>query len=126
MTFMLPYNILDLIEKDETLSTCQIFNAEVCYGNGLQYNTDKCSASVQAEVEDFLLCNNMTNTAGYFMDFEKEEILEKFARGDKARSTEGNGLGLAIVSSYAKALGGEFDIQIDCDQFKAFVVLPRE
>ena len=56
----------------------------------------------------------------------KEEILEKFARGDKARSTEGNGLGLAIVSSYAKALGGEFDIQIDCDQFKAYVVLQKK
>ena len=26
---MLPYNILDLIEADETVSTCQIFNAEV-------------------------------------------------------------------------------------------------
>jgi hypothetical protein len=30
----MPYNILDLIEKDETLSTCQLFNAEVCYGSG--------------------------------------------------------------------------------------------
>ena len=30
-----------------------------------------------------------------------------------------SGLGLAIVSTYAKALGGEFDIKIDCDQFKA-------
>lgn len=68
---MLPYNILDLIEKDETLSTCQIFNAEVCYGNGLQYNTDKCSASVQAEVEDFLLCNNMaTYFLGVCQDFK--------------------------------------------------------
>ena len=35
----MPYHILDLIEKDETLSTCQIFNAEVCYASGLQYNT---------------------------------------------------------------------------------------
>ena len=60
----LPYNILDLIERDETLSTCQIFNAEVCYGNGLHYNTDGCSASVRSEVEDFLLCNNM---AMYFL-----------------------------------------------------------
>ena len=52
-------------------------------------------------------------------DFTKEEITERFARGDKARSGEGNGLGLAIVSTYAKALGGEFDIKIDCDQFKS-------
>lgn len=29
-----PFDILNLIEKDETLATCQIFNAEVCYGSG--------------------------------------------------------------------------------------------
>ena len=68
----------------------------------------------------------MTNTAGYFMDFTKEDIVERFARGDKARSSEGNGLGLAIVSTYTKALGGEFDIRIDCDQFRAVVELPAE
>ena len=33
----MPFDILKLIEDDETLSTCQMFNAEVCYGNGLVY-----------------------------------------------------------------------------------------
>ena len=70
------------------------------------------------------ICLEMTNTAGYFMDFTKEDIVERFARGDKARTSEGNGLGLAIVSTYTKALGGEFDIRIDCDQFRAVVELP--
>ena len=58
------------------------------------------------------------------MDFNKEDIVERFARGDKARSSEGNGLGLAIVSTYASALGGAFDINIDCDQFKAILSFP--
>ena len=60
----MPYHILDLIEADETLSTCQIFNAEVCYGNGLKYNSDACSQQVKKEIDDFLLCNNM---ASYFL-----------------------------------------------------------
>lgn len=55
----LPYNILDMVEKDETLSTCQMFNAEVCYGSGLSYNTENCSAMVKEEVEDFLLANSL-------------------------------------------------------------------
>lgn len=55
----MPYRILELIEKDETLSTCQMFNAEVCYGSGLQYNTVNCAAEVKEEVEDFLLCNSL-------------------------------------------------------------------
>ena len=53
----LPYNILELIESDETLSTCQMFNAEVCYGSGLEYNTDECGPAVKQQVEDFLLDN---------------------------------------------------------------------
>lgn len=60
----MPYHILDMIEADETLSTCQIFNAEVCYGNGLKYNSDACSQQVKKEIDDFLLCNNM---ASYFL-----------------------------------------------------------
>lgn len=60
----MPYHIMDLIEKDETLSTCQVFNAEVCYGNGLRYCTKAASASVQSEVEDFLLDNPMPD---YFL-----------------------------------------------------------
>ena len=68
------------------------------------------------------ICVEITNTSAYPMNFEADEIVERFARGDKNRSSEGNGLGLAIVSTYAKALGGEFDIKIDCDQFKACLI----
>lgn len=60
----MPYHILDMIERDETLSTCQMFNAEICYGNGLQYNVDACTADVRSSVDDFLLCNNL---ASYFL-----------------------------------------------------------
>ena len=31
----MPYRILELVESDETLATCQMFNAELCYGAGL-------------------------------------------------------------------------------------------
>ena len=60
----MPYNILKLIEDDETLSTCQMFNAEVCYGSGLEYDTTECSASVKQQVEDFLLDNALPS---YFL-----------------------------------------------------------
>ena len=60
----MPYNILELIESDETLSTCQMFNAEVCYGSGLEYNTDECGSAVKQQVEDFLLDNALPS---YFL-----------------------------------------------------------
>lgn len=65
----LPYHILELIEKDETLSTCQMFNAEICYGNGLQYNTDACNASVKSEIDDFLLANSLSS---YFLGVSQD------------------------------------------------------
>ena len=60
----MPYNIIDLIESDETLSTCQMFNAEVCYGSGLVYDTELTTAQVQAQVDDFMLDNDL---ASYFL-----------------------------------------------------------
>ena len=51
----LPFDLLALVEKDETLATFQCFNAEVCYGSGLQYCTSEASASVKSAVKDFFL-----------------------------------------------------------------------
>lgn len=52
----MPYNILNLIESDETVSTCNVFNAELCYGAGLRYNTDN-APHLEEEVEEFMLDN---------------------------------------------------------------------
>lgn len=60
----MPYNIISKIEDDETLATCQQFNAEVCYGAGLQYNTDQCTQAVRDEIDDFVMNNDL---ASYFL-----------------------------------------------------------
>ena len=60
----MPFDIIRLIESDETLSTCQMFNAEVCYGSGLVYDTEWCKSRVQREVEEFGLDNDL---ASYFL-----------------------------------------------------------
>ena len=58
----MPYEILELIESDEALSTCQIFNAEVCYGGGLVYRTT--DDKLRDAIDDFILENDV---AGYFL-----------------------------------------------------------
>jgi signal transduction histidine kinase len=67
----------------------------------------------------------MTNTSSYEMDFTPDEIMQRFARGDKARSTKGSGLGLAIAQTYTESAGGSFRISPDGDQFSAIVELPK-
>ena len=65
----MPFDILNLIESDETLSTCQIFNAEVCYGSGLVYNADASSSQHKEQIEDFFLDNDM---ASYFLGVSQD------------------------------------------------------
>lgn len=61
----LPFDILKLIEDDETLATCQQFNAEVCYGSGLQYvPSEGTPAAVRTAVEEFTYDNDL---ASYFL-----------------------------------------------------------
>lgn len=64
------------------------------------------------------------NTASYEMDFSPDEITERFVRGDKARTTKGHGLGLAIVSSFIKNMAGSMEIEIDGDLFKVRIEFP--
>ena len=65
----MPFDILNLIENVETLATCQIFNAEVCYGSGLRYDTCVATAKVKSEVEDFTLDNDL---AAYFLGVSQD------------------------------------------------------
>ena len=60
----LPYRILELIDSDETLSTCQLFNAEVCYGSGLVYDTSEASMATKKEVADYMMDNDISS---YFL-----------------------------------------------------------
>lgn len=124
--------VTSLTEEDTHLTTDNLHMYRICQNlieNALKYSAKGTRVFVKTFYEERelerRLCLEITNTAGYFMDFDKEDIIERFARGDKARSSEGNGLGLAIVSTYAGALGGAFDISIDCDQFKATLSFPE-
>ena len=54
----------------------------------------------------------------------RQELLERFVRGDESRSTEGSGLGLAIAQDLTRLQGGTFRLAIDGDLFKAELRFP--
>lgn len=67
----MPYNVIDLIESDETLATCQLFNAEVCFGSGLVYDTTQTSLTTADSVEEWLLDNDLASYwLGVCQDFK--------------------------------------------------------
>ena len=63
----------------------------------------------------------MKNISSYELNFDPEEIMERFKRADESRNTEGSGLGLAIARDLVNAQGGSFEIDIDGDLFKAII-----
>lgn len=65
------------------------------------------------------------NMSSYELDFDVDEIFERFKRGDKARSTEGSGLGLSIAKSIVELQGGHMKIDIDGDLFKVTTVFEK-
>lgn len=58
------------------------------------------------------------------LDISAEELLERFVRGDRSRSTEGSGLGLSIARSLTELQGGRLELSVDGDLFKAVLIFP--
>ena len=58
------------------------------------------------------------------LNLSPEELMERFVRGDKSRSTEGNGLGLSIAKSMTELQGGTMKLEIDGDLFKVNLIFP--
>lgn len=65
------------------------------------------------------------NISALPLNIPPEELLERFVRGDEARSSEGSGLGLSIAKSLVELQQGTLEIEIDGDLFKVIITLPR-
>ncbi len=92
--------------------------------NALKYSMPGTRIFISLKVSRSSAELTFKNTAGYEMNFAAEEVLERFARGDKSRTTEGSGLGLSIAEGFTHAAGGELKLDIDGDQFTAALTFP--
>lgn len=120
--------VIELTEEPSGFTADSSYMYRICQNlmeNALKYSAEYTRIFIRTKSEwkngKNRIKFEITNTSNYRMNFTKEQIVERFARGDAARTSDGNGLGLAIVSTYTGALGGRFDVNIDCDQFKAVV-----
>lgn len=95
-------------------------------GNAVKYSVfgSRIHLEVMQNEDQGVIRVRMVNVASYEMDFKTDEIVERFARGDKARSTQGSGIGLAIAQTYTESVGGKFHVEVDSEQFAAVVELP--
>ena len=63
----------------------------------------------------------LQNTSAAPIEMSEGELTEQFIRGDKARQTEGSGLGLYIAKSLIELMGGSLNIRVVGDLFRVEV-----
>ncbi|WP_246582898.1 sensor histidine kinase [Clostridium mobile] len=90
--------------------------------NALKYSQPNTRVYIDLEDKEHNIIFTIKNVSAYEMDFNVEEIFDRFKRGDKSRNTEGSGLGLAITKSIVEMQGGKLEIEIDGDLFKVMVI----
>lgn len=89
--------------------------------NALKYSLCGTRIFIELDIIEDKVLAVIKNVAGYEMDFTASDILERFTRGDKSRTTEGSGLGLSIADSFTRVCGGDFKVDIDGDMFKVTI-----
>ena len=89
--------------------------------NRLKLKCDCGKSELDVVLQDDKVRLTMKNISSYELNFDPEEIMERFKRADESRNTEGSGLGLAIARDLVNAQGGRFEIDIDGDLFKSVV-----
>ena len=93
--------------------------------NILKYSLGGTRVYIDAGKEKGEIFVTMKNISAYEMNFEAEEMMERFVRGDESRTSEGHGLGLAIASSYTANMGGRMELAADGDLFKVILRFPE-
>ncbi len=98
-------------------------------GNALKYALPGTRVYLSLEEQDGEAVFIFKNTSREPLDLPASELMERFVRGDAARSTEGSGLGLSIAGSLAELQGGALRLFTDGDLFKAmlrFRLIPQD
>ncbi len=95
--------------------------------NALKYGLENTRVYVEIKDLEKYVEISFKNVSSYALDFDEQDILERFARGDESRNStvEGSGLGLAIAKTIVELHNGKFRVECEGDLFKAFVLIPK-
>lgn len=124
------YGLSVVVKESENLpviladgvKTFRIF--ENLLSNAKKYSATGSRVYVSTYEEKGMGVFEIKNISAEPLDISPDELTERFVRGDKSRTKEGNGLGLSIAKELCKAQKGNLEISIDGDLFKAKVKLP--
>ncbi|RXV63518.1 sensor histidine kinase [Fusibacter sp. A1] len=91
--------------------------------NITKYTMQGTRVYINLKKENHLFEVELKNISKEPLNMPVEELLQRFTRGEEARSTAGNGLGLSIAMSLSKVLQADMRLSIDGDMFKVVLNL---
>ena len=59
------------------------------------------------------------------LNISADELMQRFVRGDKSRTTEGSGLGISIAQNLTELQNGKFELKLDGDLFKVKMIFAK-
>lgn len=103
----LPDSEQKIICKLDGKRTYRIFDNLI--SNILKYSLPSSRVYIDMSLNMNKVLIVFKNISAYEMNFNPNDIAERFVRGDKSRNTDGSGLGLSIAKSFTELQGGEFN-----------------
>lgn len=94
--------------------------------NIMKYGMPNTRAYIDMKRDDGGVVITMKNVSASELDFNPEEITERFVRGDQSRNTEGSGLGMAIAKSFVELQNGKMNVEVEADLFRVIIRWPVE
>lgn len=91
---------------------------ENLFSNISKYAQDKSRVYIDVKRVGNRVKIDVKNISKERLNISSDELMQRFVRGDRSRTTEGSGLGLSISKSLTELQKGIFNIQIDGDLFK--------
>lgn len=97
---------------------------ENLFSNIYKYALENSRVYIDLVTKDGEALVIIKNISSEKLNVSEEELMQRFVRGDKSRTTEGSGLGLSITESLTNLQKGKFEINIDGDLFKTTLKFP--
>ncbi len=113
----------NLFIKADTKYIYRVFDN--LYSNALKYSMKNTRVYIDAFEKNDNVVIEIKNISKDKLNISKEELMQRFVRGEASRNSEGSGLGLSIVENLVGLQDGIFDITIDGDLFKVSIIFRK-
>lgn len=111
-----------MVEADAELLTLVWNNL---FSNAMKFTDYNGSVTVSLKIEEKFAVVRVSDTGCGISSEVGQHIFEKFYQGDTSHTTQGNGLGLALVKRVVDIVGGEIFVESKLGEGSTFIVKLR-